>query len=181
MATMAAVCWAFALLLVGAGVGKIARPDRTADALRSTRLPASPWLVRTLGGVEVATGLAVVLAGGVTAWLALALAYGTVTAVALRQRGAGADCGCFGSAGTPMTALHVAVDAIGAGVALATTAVGVLLPGRPVALPAALEQAPAIGLLALGTAALAAVALRLLLTLAPELHAAVVRVEEARA
>lgn len=177
---MAAVSWAFALLLVGAGAGKIRHPGPTTDALRSARLPASSWLVRALGGVEVATGLAVVLVGGVAASSALAIAYGTVTAVALRQRGAGAGCGCFGSAGAPVTALHVAVDALGAGVAVGAAAVGAALPGSSIALPAIVAEASAVGLLALGTAVLAAMALRLLLTLAPELRAAVDRVEEAR-
>lgn len=114
-----------AALLVVAGAPKIGRPAPAARALQSLRLPASPWLVRGFGAFEVAVGTAGALTGGRIAAALVALSYAGfsgVVAVAVARGGVLASCGCFGTADTPPTRMHVAVTLSLAAVASAATA-----------------------------------------------------------
>jgi hypothetical protein len=128
------------LLLVGAGASKAVRPDDTARAL----LPLVPaplrpviafgvlrTVVRLLAAVEVAVGALAMLwprplTGGLVA--ASYFAFAVVIAYARSHGGALASCGCFGTPDTPATYLHVAIDLVLGGAAVAV-AVGVPATG----------------------------------------------------
>jgi hypothetical protein len=110
-----------ALLLVAAGLAKLARPSNTARALR---VPAA--VVRGAASAEAVLGvLALARAGGrVTAALVAFsyLAFACFVAVAMIQGRPLATCGCFGEPDTPPTLLHVIIDAaLAAGCAHAAT------------------------------------------------------------
>lgn len=107
--------WIAALVLAGAGVGKLWRPSSTVAALRTLgpggRLAARPAVVRGVGGAELAVAAVSVAAGGRPAVAALAAVWLALTIVAdrLRRRGA-VDCGCFGRAAAPVGWGHVLVN-----------------------------------------------------------------------
>lgn len=171
MSLLTAATWILATLLVAAGSGKARRPTATGAALRTADLPSSPKLVRLLGAGEIALGSAVALAGGPVPAGLLAVAYGAFGWFARRQLAAGEDCGCFGDADAPVTALHVWFD-VGAATVAATAVV------RPVV------GLPALAAPDLLTAAAAAVAvvvtaglLQVLLTAAVDLHTALALLE----
>ncbi len=150
-----------ALVLVLAGLAKLRRPTATGEALRAARLPGHPALVRVLGSVEVAVGVGALVVGGRLPALATASLYLGFTAfAAVQRRGAGASCGCFGARTTPLTVLHVVVDAVCAAVALAAaaTAAPPLLAGGP-----DLATLTSLALVGCGAALV-----RLLLTTVPE-------------
>ena len=109
-------------LLFFAGVTKAARPDDTARAL-------GPLMPRRLGGLvqfrhvrtiirlaamfEAGLGVvALILPRSLTAAFVAAsyLTFAAVVAYARSRGGALASCGCFGTADTPATFLHVVVD-----------------------------------------------------------------------
>ncbi len=123
--------WAAALVLVGAGAAKLARPGPTARAAADSGIPGSSWLagraaVRLLGLAETAVGLTVLLAGGPRPAALLAVAFAALTAVAwrlMRER-PDSDCGCFGRASAPVGRAHLIVDGV-------ATAVGVVAVFRP--------------------------------------------------
>jgi hypothetical protein len=128
------------VLLVGAGASKAVRPGDTARAL----LPLVPprlrpvvafgvlrSVVRLLAAVEVAVGaLGLLWPRPLTAALVGAsyVAFAVVIAYARSQGGALASCGCFGAPDTPATYLHVAIDLVLGGAAVAV-AVGVPTTG----------------------------------------------------
>jgi hypothetical protein len=153
-----------ALLLVLAGGAKIRRPRATTDALRLARMPDADGLVRALGLGEVVLGVSVVVAGGVVAHAALAVVYVAFAVFAERQRRAGSSCGCFGTEEAPLTVLHVAVDVVAAGVAVAAAVVAA--PPVGVGLLEASGLTATAGALALGVAT---VSMRHLLTSLPAL------------
>lgn len=171
MSTLTAITWVFALLLVVAGARKLSRPAATGAALQVARLPSDARLVRALGAGEVALGGTVLAAGGAAPTAVLAVAYAAFAVFAEHQRRQGAGCGCFGAATTPATRLHVWLNAGAAAVAAGAA----LQPGA--SLPTALTTAPSTGVLAAGLLIVAASLLRLLLTAAPDLSAAVALVE----
>ncbi len=147
---------AAALLLVAAGVLKVADPAPLVRALRSVGLRAPASAVRALAAGEAALGLAAVLTGSRVAAAGVALSYAAFTvfvAVALARGGVLASCGCFGKQDVPPTRAHIAVTAA---LALVATAVAV----RPLgSLPTVLGAGPAEGLpLLVATAAVAATA-----------------------
>jgi hypothetical protein len=120
-------------LLVAAGASKTVRPDDTARALAAlTPIPlplrAVRGLVRAGAAGELALGLvALVMPHAVFAWL-VAASYGAFAAVVAYVRSSGgalASCGCFGTPDTPATGLHVVVDVVLCGAAVA---VGLALP-----------------------------------------------------
>ena len=110
------------LLLVGAGVAKLARPDDTARALaglapgrRTLALSTGRHLVRMGAGAEALLGLAALAAPRpITAGLVAAsyLAFAAVVAVARRRGSPLASCGCFGRPDTPATAVHVGLNVL---------------------------------------------------------------------
>jgi hypothetical protein len=155
-----------AAVLLLAGAAKLRSPAATAGALREAGLPGSPLVARALGAVEVLVGAAALLVDARVAAAALAAAYLAVTAVAWRQRRAGADCGCFGVSGTPVSGVHLGVNALAVLVAAGAVVAG------PSSLPTALDGAPWWGLPTLGALAVAVVLVRALLTLLPGLQAA---------
>jgi hypothetical protein len=171
VSTLTAATWVFALLLAVAGAHKIARPATTGTALALARLTLNARLVWLLGAAEIALGLGVLLQGGRLPAALLAVAYAGFAGVAEHQRRKGAGCGCFGVATTAATTLHVALDVVAALVAGAAAT----QPGT--ALPALVTSSPLVGLLSAALLAVAAGLLRLLLTAAPDLTAAVALVQ----
>jgi uncharacterized membrane protein YphA (DoxX/SURF4 family) len=127
-----------AVLLVWAGVAKVARPADTARALRAAGLPASVVLVRVLAGVEAVVGVAVIVVGGRALDAAMAVSYGVFAAfvgVAIARGWSLSSCGCFGEADARPTAAHVVVDA-------ALAAAGVVAASRGVHPLAGMGQHP---------------------------------------
>jgi len=116
------------LLLVVAGVAKAVRPGDTARAVAETvPLPLAVLapLVRAGAVAEGCVGAAgLVHPSPWTAGL-VALSYAAFAAfvtVVLVRGGPLASCGCFGTPDTPATRLHVVVDLVLAGSALAVAA-----------------------------------------------------------
>lgn len=137
--------WVAGALLVLAGTAKLRWPAGTVAALAEARLPAASWLVRLLGALEVASGAGVLVAGGtVPAAATTALYVAFAVFVLRRRRTAGASCGCFGEARTPVGGVHVvvnvvaAVAAAGATVTAARPPLVALGPADPVAAVATL-------------------------------------------
>jgi hypothetical protein len=120
------------VLLIGAGASKANRPDDTARALAPLvpprlrpvlRFRLLRNLVRLLAAVEVGAGaLGLLLPRPLTAGLVGAsyVAFAGVIAYARSQGGALASCGCFGTPDTPATYLHVGIDLVIGGAAIAT-------------------------------------------------------------
>ncbi len=105
---------AAALLLVMAGLSKVADPAPLVRAGRSVGVPVLGPTVRVLAGVEVVLGAAAVLTGSRVAAALVSLSYAGFTAFVLlarRRGGVLASCGCFGRVDTPPTRTHVAVTA----------------------------------------------------------------------
>lgn len=169
MSALAGPLHLVALVLVVSGAQKLGRPQPAGQAMADAGLPvpvrrqAVAGLV--LGATEVATGLAVFAAPHPATALWLAATYLGLAAfvVVLRRRDASASCGCFGSASTPPTTAHVALNAAAAGVALAAAVAGVpdvvevVDEGVGVALPYALLVAIGAGLVLLSPTLLAQV------------------------
>ncbi|HEV3227384.1 MAG TPA: MauE/DoxX family redox-associated membrane protein [Acidimicrobiales bacterium] len=111
-----------AALLVLAGALKIARPAPTAGALRAVDLPSALPLVRLLGAVEVVVGTtaAITLSPPLLALVAaLYLGFATFVVVALARHAPLQSCGCFGQVDTPPSVLHLGLNLVSAGVAIA--------------------------------------------------------------
>jgi hypothetical protein len=155
-----------AAVLLLAGAAKLVSPEATASAMRDAGLPGSHLLVRGLGGVEVGVGGAALLVAGRLPALALAAAYLGVSAVAWIQRRSGADCGCFGVGETPVSGVHLAVNAVAV---LVSAAAAVAVPPS---LPTVLGEAPWWGLPTLAALAVAVLLVRTLLTVLPDVQAA---------
>ena len=99
---------AAAVLLLIAGVAKVARPGPTADLVETLGLPASSLGVRVLGTVELALGAAALAVGGTLIAVAVGVLYAGFGVVVVRALLVGAEsCGCFGRAETPPTWFHV--------------------------------------------------------------------------
>lgn len=167
MSLLTAVTWVTAFLLVVAGARKTTRPQTTAVAMGAVGLPSSLPLVRMLGIAEVALGTTVVVVGGAVPCGLIGALHLGFAAITARQRRAGADCGCFGTTGTPVTALHVRLD-----IALAMVALGAAAAPAPPLADLVLRD-PLVGVVAVASAATAASLLRLLLTSAADLRSAI--------
>jgi hypothetical protein len=169
--TAAAGAWVAAALLLLAGSAKLRRPRGTVTAVVGAGLPASPALVRGLGGLEVVVAIAALALGGPAPAAAMAALYAAfaVYVVGRRRRDRAAVCGCFGDDRSALTSSHVVLTSAAAGVctvAAVTAAPGV---GRLTQIP--MTTAGATLAAAVATAWLA----RLLLTAAPDLRAAIER------
>jgi len=163
---------AAALLLVGAGVGKVRAPQPAAAMLRRAlpgglRPLARPALVRAAGLGEVAIGGAAVLLGNRWTLALLAATYLAFLALSLRlaTTGSGAPCGCFGRADAPVGAGHVVLNAV----AVAAAAVGVAQP--PGAWGGRFDGAALPGVVGIAQAGLLAVLAYLAITALPALAA----------
>jgi len=116
--TFVGVHLAGCVVLVVAGIAKLARPDELAIALgRRLRMARTMTtvVVRALAGAEVVLGaVGAAHPGGVPAAL-VALSYAVFTGYVWSLRRAGAalsSCGCFGEPDTPATRAHLAVTAM---------------------------------------------------------------------
>lgn len=96
------------LLLVFAGVAKLAFPRPAADLMGAVGLPARVWFARAAGCAELVLGVAVLAAGGPGPALAAAGVYSLFALVALLALNRGlSSCGCFGQLDSPPSGIHV--------------------------------------------------------------------------
>jgi hypothetical protein len=140
-----------AALLVVAGAAKAVDPVNTVGALRALRLPSSPGLVRGGAAAEAAIGAAAIVVGGAAWWALVALSYLAFAGFVLAAMRAGTmvgSCGCFGHEDTPPHPVHVVLDLILGGVAVAAAAQG-LVPAEEIA------DAPGPGAVVVGLSAVA--------------------------
>jgi hypothetical protein len=115
---------AAALLALG-GALKAVHPADTANALHAVGLPHARLLVRAGGVLEVVVGVGALVVGGTVFAVLVGVSYLAFAGfVVLARRGNTpiASCGCFGKVDTPPSAVHVVVDLVAAGVALAVAA-----------------------------------------------------------
>ncbi|MGH8861294.1 MAG: MauE/DoxX family redox-associated membrane protein [Jatrophihabitantaceae bacterium] len=126
---IAALSAAAATLLVIAGIAKLRTPDPAATMLVGLRPRLGPLrrartVARGAAVLELATGVAVLVAGGRIAATALLVCYLGLAAVALRLAVSGnhVRCGCFGAADGEVGAAHIALDLCGVVVAAAALA-----------------------------------------------------------
>ncbi|MGH8934779.1 MAG: MauE/DoxX family redox-associated membrane protein [Acidimicrobiia bacterium] len=140
MEPLAGPLLAAAVLLVLGGAPKMVRPEPTARALASLRLPAPPGAVRALGLAEVAIGAGALLTGGRAFALAMGasyLAFALFLLAALARPQRLRSCGCLGATETPPTGLHLLLNLAGASIALLVAA----SPIGPVARVVAVQPA----------------------------------------
>jgi hypothetical protein len=109
-----------------AGVAKLLRPAPAARAVADTGRPVLVLLgrapvIRLVGLAEVVVAVGAIGWGGRGVAVLVALGWLGLAAVAweLAETTPGRDCGCFGSAPSPVTRWHVAVNLAAAGVAVA--------------------------------------------------------------
>ena len=106
MSVLSAIHASAAILLVVAGVAKLARPADGFAGLVGFR--ARPFFVRTLGGGEVVAGAGALWLGGPVAASAVGLLYAAFALAVLRALLIGAEsCGCFGRLDAPPSRVHV--------------------------------------------------------------------------
>ena len=125
-----------AVLLLVAGIAKLASPSSTVGAMRGAGLPSAPALVRGLALVEVIVGTTAVLVNGrLPAWgVALCYAGFAVFLTVGMLRGTADSCGCFAGDRARPTPTHVVVDCV-----VATVAVAVALGSTSTSLPSAVR------------------------------------------
>ncbi|MCY3648391.1 MAG: hypothetical protein F4Y99_00950 [Acidimicrobiaceae bacterium] len=106
MSVVSAIHASAAVLLLVAGVAKLARPADGFAGLVGFR--ARPFLVRILGGGEVVAGVGALWLGGPVAASAVGLLYAAFALAVLRALLTGAEsCGCFGRLDAPPSRVHV--------------------------------------------------------------------------
>ena len=112
------------ILAVG-GAAKIAAPIQARRAIRAVGLEVPLWTVRALGLGEITLAVAAALKGDTILPIAVGMAYLAFAAfvVLMLRSGAGTSCGCFGSASTPPSGLHVAVNVACGAVAIGAAGV----------------------------------------------------------
>ncbi len=167
------LCLAAALLLGGAGLGKLRTPQPAAAMLRRAvpaglRPLARAGVVRAVGVGELAVGVAAVLTGDRSALVLLAVAYLAFLGLAVRLLSAPtpASCGCFGRVDSPVGVGHVVLNLVAAGAAVAGAV-------RPVGSWGGLLDGAALpGVVGVGQSAVLAVLGYLAITALPALSAA---------
>ena len=112
------------ILAVG-GAAKVVAPLQGRRAIRAVGLEVPLWSVRLLGLGEIALAIAAALKGGTVLPIAVGMAYLAFAAfvVLMLRSGAGTSCGCFGSASTPPSGLHIAVNVACSAVAIGAAGV----------------------------------------------------------
>ena len=133
---------AAALLGLG-GASKALDPADTSRALAVMGLPSRRALVRVGGAAELGIGVGALVFGTRAFAVLVAASYAAFLAfvvLAMIRRAPISTCGCFGKADTPPSAIHVVLNALAAGVAVA-----VALDPR-VALPVVLADQPLLGI-----------------------------------
>lgn len=155
---------ACAILGLG-GIAKVVAPLPARQALRTLGVPTPIAAVRLLGCAELALACAAFFSGGTILPILVGVAYLAFAGfvVIMLRRSGDTSCGCFGSAATPPSWLHVLVNLASAGVAFA--AIGIDSLGT------VLDEQPAAGIPLLGLVAVGTYALYLLLTALPVLFA----------
>lgn len=123
--------WIVAIVLAVAGGWKLAQPSGSRQALAALGVRVPVLAVRSLGIVEFALAIGVIVAGGRVLASTTAVLYLGFAAVAERLRGREVSCGCFGSASARSSRWHVGVD-----VACALVAASAAITGPPGALDA---------------------------------------------
>ena len=142
MSIASAIHASAAVLLVVAGVAKLARPADGFSGLVGFR--PRPLLVRILGGVEIVAGAGALWLGGPVAAAAVGLLYTVFALAVVRALLARTEsCGCFGRLDAPPSWIHV-----GGNLALAAVSFVAAAAGRaPV--PTIVQQigdSPAVGM-----------------------------------
>lgn len=143
MTAVAAPFLAACALLAAGGALKALRPDDTARALRTLRIPLGVNGVRVAGAGEAVLGVVAAATGSPLAAAAVAASYlgfAAIVSVALARRLPISSCGCFGAIETPPTWLHVIVNLAAAAVAVAAAT------DPPGSLVRVLEDQPAAGI-----------------------------------
>jgi Methylamine utilisation protein MauE len=130
-----------ASLLVLGGLAKVRRPAPASRALAAARLPNAWWQVRALGALEATFGTWALVAPGATSALAVAalyLAFAVFLGVLIAAHVPAASCGCAGAADVPPSILHVSLNLVAVGTAVAAAAspppsIGAFLAEQPLA------------------------------------------------
>lgn len=172
MTAVAAPFLAACALLAAGGVLKALRPDDTARALRTLRVPLGVGGVRAAGGAEALLGVVAGATGSPLAAAAVAASYlgfAAIVSVALARRLPISSCGCFGAIETPPTRLHVAVNLVAAAVA------ALVVADSPGSLTQVLDDQPAAGVPFLVLTGVIAYAAALAMTDLPKARALRVR------
>lgn len=152
MSALVAPALVAAALLVLAGAQKVLDPTMATGAMRSLRLPATDLLVRVGSAAEMVIGTLAIVVGGALWWGLVALSYAAFVVFVLAAMRSGtmiASCGCFGREETPPHPVHVALDALLAGVAIA------MMPGNDAPVLDQLADEPGRGVVVAALAALA--------------------------
>lgn len=114
-----------ATLLALGGVLKAWKPLDTANALRGVGIPAGPMVVRFGGVVEAVIGVWALASGDRASAILVAVSYlgfiGFVLLALVRDAPI-ASCGCFGKADTPPSWVHVGLNLVAFGAAVAVAA-----------------------------------------------------------
>lgn len=111
-----------AALLAVAGAQKVVDPTMTVGALRALGLHLGARAVRAGAAAELVLGVAAVTVGGPVTWSLIAVSYlgfAAFVVTALRKGTMIGSCGCFGRDDTPPHPIHVALNLLSAGVAVA--------------------------------------------------------------
>jgi hypothetical protein len=140
-------------LLLVAGLEKARRPFYTRDAFAALGLPGGDAAIRTLGAIEFVAGTIAIAstfgmpgaAAAAAAVAALYLMFGIAVLRLLADGTAVRSCGCLGSADTPPSYAHAAVNfgcaVVAALWALQPTTLGAAAHGRPLVYAIALASA----------------------------------------
>ena len=124
---IAPLCFLAAGLLVVAGVAKLVRPRATAQAMVDAGLPGSDLLARGVGLAEVTAGTWALVApatGGAVALAVVYLAFAGFLGYVLRTHPDAGSCGCAGAKAVPPSLLHMGLDLVAAGSAIAYALAG---------------------------------------------------------
>lgn len=100
--------------LVAAAMRKLVRPQQTYIALRLIGVPNGRGAVVSVASVEVATGVAVIVAASVPSLVVMGVLYLVFTGFLLRARSVGVACGCLTDADRPPGWVHIGLDACAA-------------------------------------------------------------------
>jgi hypothetical protein len=119
---VAVVTFVAAALLVASGLAKVVRPLPTARAMYAAGLPGHAWFARAIGVAEIVVGTWFLTAPSTIAAVALALLFGAFAgfvAFLLLARPGAASCGCAGATDVPPSRIHLALNLVAAGAAVA--------------------------------------------------------------
>jgi hypothetical protein len=152
-------------LLAVAGAMKLRSPAAASGAMKAMSLPEATGTVRLAGLCELVAGIWALAAPGRLSAGLVAAAYGgfaVLVAGLLRDRGGrAAGCGCFGSAEAEIHPMHLVLNLVAAGVAVAAAI------SPPPGVAHVLSAHPGVGLVLCAGVAGAVYAAYLIYTAAP--------------